>query len=213
MEMRLKILGGKHAGQEIRVPAPRFLIGRGEKCNLRPASELVSREHCLLEIEGGKASVRDLGSNNGTFVNGERIAAQRQLATGDRLTIGQLEFEVHLTPELSGRKRPAVKDVKDAAQRTRTAPAAADLDVAALLGEAGPTGARRDMQRAGASETSSGTIGPADETPPAGVPAVGQGAAKGSGQKPAGKLPPPPQAADSRSAAADMLKKLLNKKG
>ena len=53
MELRLKVLDGKHAGQEIRIPGPKFLIGRGDDCQLRPKSDSVSRRHCMLQIEKG----------------------------------------------------------------------------------------------------------------------------------------------------------------
>ena len=136
MELRLKVLGGKQAGQEIPIAGPKFLIGRGEECQLRPNSDAVSRQHCVLQLEDGRATVCDLGSRNGTLINDQRVEGRYTLKTGDRLTIGQLRFEVQLTTGLKGQKQPIVKDVKDAATRTRDAVAAEDLDVDAWLNAA-----------------------------------------------------------------------------
>ena len=121
MELRLKVLDGKHAGQEIRVAGPKFLIGRGDDCQLRPKSDSVSRRHCMLQIDEGRVTVRDLGSRNGTLVNDQRVEGQFALKTGDRLSIGQLKFEVNLTTGLKAAKQPVVKDVKDAATRSARA--------------------------------------------------------------------------------------------
>jgi predicted component of type VI protein secretion system len=96
MELTLKVVSGKHAGQKLRIPAPKFLIGRGEDCHLRPNSDLVSRHHCILFVGDSGAAVRDLNSRNGTFVNDERIKTDTPLREGDRLKIGHLTFEVRL---------------------------------------------------------------------------------------------------------------------
>ncbi len=136
MEMKLKVVSGKHVGQQIAISGPKFMIGRAEDNHLRPSSELISRHHCELLIEGTKASLKDLGSKNGTLVNDERVDGERVLQTGDRLTIGQLEFEVQLTHQLGGPKRPKVADAKEAAERLRSeAPAGEDADVAAWLSD------------------------------------------------------------------------------
>ena len=118
MELTLKLLSGRSAGQEVKVPVNKFLIGRADDCHLRPHSDLVSRHHCVLLIEEGFCAIRDFGSRNGTLVNGERVVGQRELKTGDRIKVGVLEFEVALSSSVGGKRRPKVKDVKDAAVRT-----------------------------------------------------------------------------------------------
>ena len=77
MELTLKVISGKHAGQKLRIPAPKFLIGRGEDCQLRPNSDLVSRHHCVLLVGSGGAVIRDLNSRNGTFVNDQKVAGDQ----------------------------------------------------------------------------------------------------------------------------------------
>jgi predicted component of type VI protein secretion system len=103
MELRLKILAGSHAGQEMRIGKAKFLVGRSEECNLRPNSEKVSRHHCVFLLGDGRATIRDLGSRNGTLVNGEKVVGEVELKKGDQLEIGPLQFEVRLidVPEVA----------------------------------------------------------------------------------------------------------------
>ena len=86
------------------------LIGRSGDCALQIPKEKdmrISRRHCLLIINPPKIRIRDLGSRNGTFVNGEQAAAGRlgdvpeQMAPqdvilnhGDKVSIGETEFEI-----------------------------------------------------------------------------------------------------------------------
>ena len=62
----------------------RLLVGRGPDTDLQLIDEKVSREHCVFERLGDGVVLKDLGSRNGTWVNGERLAAPRTLASGDQ---------------------------------------------------------------------------------------------------------------------------------
>ncbi|HEX2660741.1 MAG TPA: FHA domain-containing protein, partial [Polyangia bacterium] len=64
------------------------VIGRSSSAALQLIDGKVSREHCRLTVEGERVTVEDLGSQNGTFVNGERVRGPRLLARGDELAIG-----------------------------------------------------------------------------------------------------------------------------
>lgn len=69
-------------------------VGRSEENEVFLLDPSVSRAHAVVELDGGAATVRDLGSTNGTFVNGERIEAH-PLRDGDELTFGntRMRFE------------------------------------------------------------------------------------------------------------------------
>ena len=118
MDVKLVVLGGKHPGQEIAVQGPEFLVGRAPECKLRPNSDMVSRRHCMISIAEGRVTIRDLGSRNGTLVNDQKITGEHELRTGDKIKIGPLEFEVHLSTSVSGKKKPKVHNVQEAAART-----------------------------------------------------------------------------------------------
>ncbi|MDA0284142.1 MAG: FHA domain-containing protein [Planctomycetota bacterium] len=90
----LKVVGGKQDGKLIPLNTKKFLIGREQDCHLRPGSESVSRHHCAIAIDDFTVRVRDLGSSNGTYVNGKRIIGVHDANPGDALKIGSLEFEI-----------------------------------------------------------------------------------------------------------------------
>lgn len=92
--VELRVLTGTQAGTLIPVPEGKFLIGREHDCNLRPNSELISRHHCVFTLDPYSIRLRDLGSTNGTFVNGERLRGMTVLKPGDRVVAGKLEVMV-----------------------------------------------------------------------------------------------------------------------
>jgi pSer/pThr/pTyr-binding forkhead associated (FHA) protein len=149
MELTLKLLTGRSAGQEIKVKSGKFLIGRAEDCHLRPHSDLVSRHHCAILQQQGICVIHDFGSKNGTLINDERVVGQHELRNGDRLKIGNLDFEVQLTCSVGGQKRPKVKDVKDVAQRTASSKGAGEEDDISdwLNAEAAEAGKERETRR------------------------------------------------------------------
>jgi hypothetical protein len=72
----------------------RVRIGRSEENDVLLVDPSVSRTHAVVEVTGSEPLVRDLGSTNGTYVNGERVEAQ-PLRDGDELTFGntRMRFE------------------------------------------------------------------------------------------------------------------------
>lgn len=94
----LRVISGKAAGREIRI-AGDFLIGRqAEDEGKLGRDPEISRRHAMVSRDGGALVIEDLGSTNGTFVNGNRIAAPTQLAAGDRIEVGDTVIEVSLAP-------------------------------------------------------------------------------------------------------------------
>lgn len=107
MRIKLVVVGGKLAGKEIVVRTAQFLIGRDETCNLRPASNMVSKLHCALVTADTGVWLRDLKSTNGTFVNGKKVAERVQLSDGDELRVGPLTLKVHIEGEPAPKTRQA----------------------------------------------------------------------------------------------------------
>lgn len=118
MKVELKVVGGSRSGQTIPITIPQFMIGRAEDCHLKPRSELISRYHCAILSEDAYVAVRDLGSKNGVYVNGERIVGERELKNGDHIVIGPLEFEIVLSVALKGATKPKVDSISDVVART-----------------------------------------------------------------------------------------------
>ena len=126
MKLSLMVLSeGKARGHTIPITLQQFLIGRDKECQLRPASQMISKRHCAVLVKAGKAFVRDFGSTNGTFVNDEPVKGERQLANDDLLKVGPLLFRVVMEGTVAVNK-PTPPPPKSAG-------ASDDDDVAAML--------------------------------------------------------------------------------
>jgi pSer/pThr/pTyr-binding forkhead associated (FHA) protein len=109
----------------------KLVIGRTEDCSVRLSGgldyQLVSRHHCLLDVNPAEVRVRDLGSLNGTYVNGfligrrpksdvaedatEMIDSGYPLADGDELQLGPVVFDIHLDlPGAPAKKEAAPRE-------------------------------------------------------------------------------------------------------
>jgi pSer/pThr/pTyr-binding forkhead associated (FHA) protein len=69
-------------------------IGRAEENRIHVPNPGISRKHALIKASSGGFVISDLGSQNGTFVNGERIS-ERRLANGDAIDLGSVKFVFH----------------------------------------------------------------------------------------------------------------------
>jgi pSer/pThr/pTyr-binding forkhead associated (FHA) protein len=99
IETSLKILAGPSSGQTMPISAGTLVIGREDNCDFQSRSRYISRHHCLLLRDEYTLRVHDLGSKNGTFVNGHRITyGETILLPGDIVSLGDLEFEIVLEP-------------------------------------------------------------------------------------------------------------------
>jgi pSer/pThr/pTyr-binding forkhead associated (FHA) protein len=108
MKVQLIVVRGKPEGKVIPLVGPKFKIGRGETCHLRPSSEQVSREHAEFSIEGSAVIVRDLGSRNGTLVNGKALTTEPYLLKDrDLVQVGPLTFAVSITEAAPAAAKPA----------------------------------------------------------------------------------------------------------
>ena len=85
VELTLKAIGGELDGQEFTFRGPTYcVLGRSRTCTLRvPGDATVSRQHCVLELNSDGVWVQDLGSLNGTHINGEKIGQRERYRHGD----------------------------------------------------------------------------------------------------------------------------------
>lgn len=113
--IKLTVLDGRLKGKEYVFDGQtRCLVGRAEDCDVRLPLDLehanISRHHCLLEIDPPAVFIRDLGSRNGTFINGAKIGQREpqqeaenadpgafpahELRNGDTVRVGHTVFQV-----------------------------------------------------------------------------------------------------------------------
>src|ERR1700689_978563 len=80
------------------MPQGKLLIGREKDCQLRLDSNSVSAHHCVLLLDEYALRIRDLGSKNGTLVNGNRIGKHESiLLHDDTVSIDNLTFQIDLS--------------------------------------------------------------------------------------------------------------------
>ncbi|MEX2612260.1 MAG: DUF3662 and FHA domain-containing protein [Gaiellaceae bacterium] len=79
------------AGRKHEITSPQVVLGRSRACDVHVADVNVSRKHAELHQEGATYWIVDLGSTNGTVVNGKRIERER-LRDGDKITLGSTEI-------------------------------------------------------------------------------------------------------------------------
>jgi DNA-binding winged helix-turn-helix (wHTH) protein len=79
-------------GEDLPLDSGESLVGRDPDSAVRVDDERVSRRHARIRVDGGRATVEDLGSKNGTYVRGIRIAGPTALENGDELRVGSASF-------------------------------------------------------------------------------------------------------------------------
>jgi pSer/pThr/pTyr-binding forkhead associated (FHA) protein len=95
MDVRLKFLLGPLSGQTVPLGAGELVIGRDKDCGFGAMSDFVSRQHCVLTLTEDALTIRDLGSKNGTFVNGSRVGGTAtDLMHGAIVSVGDFVFQI-----------------------------------------------------------------------------------------------------------------------
>ena len=88
MQWALRFISGKYQGGEFPLrPHREIVIGRSSELDMVLVEDMVSRKHAKITTDDKTVSIQDLGSTNGTFVNGEKIR-KVELKDGDRILIG-----------------------------------------------------------------------------------------------------------------------------
>ena len=83
-------------------------LGRHPDNTIQVLDRIVSKNHCHIDEADGRFVLKDLGSLNGTFINGERVDKQRTLSMGDEITLGatKIVFDPPGAPAMT-REAPA----------------------------------------------------------------------------------------------------------
>jgi pSer/pThr/pTyr-binding forkhead associated (FHA) protein len=227
MEVTLKVLDGAKSGAKISVKKAEFIIGRSQSCHLCAGSSAISRQHCAIIRDDHRVAIKDLGSRNGTLVNGQKIAGEVELASGDEIIVGPLKFLITITPGINNLKKPEVKSVAESVARTADSPSSSvgDEDISRWL--LNPASALTETQTiriddtnaiqrmhdsaaSGQSEMVGAENADAENADSSEVPTTADEAAEESSVKRAPgklpKLPAKPGAKDSREAAVEALR-------
>jgi len=230
MDVILKVIEGAKNGAKLSIKKSEFLIGRSPECHLSAGSTAISRKHCAILRSDNRVAIKDLGSRNGTYVNGRKIEGEVELTSGDEILVGPLKFLLTITAGIANGKRPEVKSVAEAAARVaESAPKPGGVDDISLWLEDSATSALNEtqtirmddtnavhmkMRQALAEEAQAAAAAETVAEPNADAAAadVAEPAAeekkadekKGPGKLP--KLPLKPSSKDSREAAAEALR-------
>jgi pSer/pThr/pTyr-binding forkhead associated (FHA) protein len=220
MDVILKVTKGSKIGAKIAVKKEEFLIGRSPECHLCAGSTSISRKHCAIRRDGTKVTIEDLGSRNGTVVNGEKIAGVTELHSGDDIVIGSLGFMLTISSGLANEKKPEVKTVAEAVERTAaksSGPIGVEDISGWLIDTDKPKGTFSDTQTIKLDDTKATELRDAmkklEESGAIEVPVQEaeeeKSAEKSKDKKEPGKLPPSfkqPATKDSREAAVEALR-------
>jgi len=128
-------------------------LGRAERNDVCLCHDSVSRLHAVLEFRSGTWCVRDVSSRNGTWVNGERLFAERVLRDGDEIRLGAVRLVFRHAPDVPDLTRPE-RDVlvalfRNGAEHPRTEPASTrEIAMALVLTEAAVKVHLRSLYRA-----------------------------------------------------------------
>ena len=123
----LTVSRGPGAGGRFDIGGAAVTIGRQAQCDVQVKDTWVSRRHARIAWTGTEYIVEDLGSTNGTFVNGERVAGPRALKSGDLLRLGdqvELGFEMRMSAPLH--EEPALPGVAPSPVRSARPPRPAE---------------------------------------------------------------------------------------
>ena len=120
---------GPGTGQLVPIGEGALILGRSSSCDLRLPHAAISRRHARLTRRGERLFLEDLGSQNGTFLDDERLAGPRELQVGQRIHIGPAVLRLRI-PGVTARtdrprRRPTAPEAEGAVRPLRIAVLAA----------------------------------------------------------------------------------------
>jgi hypothetical protein len=93
----LQILLGRERTRVHAVEGGAYVLGRSSECDLVLASDIVSRRHAAIAVGATDVRVKDLGSSNGTYINGARVLGEGVAIQGDIILVGDVALRLHGT--------------------------------------------------------------------------------------------------------------------
>ena len=90
----LRFISGKYQGGEFPIVNDKpIIVGRSSDLDMVLVEDMVSRKHARITMQQEQIWIEDLGSTNGTFVNGDKLTQAMMLKKGDRVKIGETVLE------------------------------------------------------------------------------------------------------------------------
>jgi hypothetical protein len=115
----MRFISGKYQGGEFPLPPnSEIIVGRSSDLDMVLVEDMVSRKHAKISVDTEQVTIQDLGSTNGTFVNGERVK-RATLNDGDRVLIGTSIIKL-VTSDAPLSAAPASKKIQQVAEARRT---------------------------------------------------------------------------------------------
>src|SRR5206468_6935618 len=122
-QLALRFISGKYQGGEFPLADHKeIVVGRSSDLDMVLVEDMVSRRHARIACNGTQITIEDLGSTNGTFVNGEKIK-RATLKEGDRILIGTSILKVIAGDGSPESTTDAKRDLENVAQQRRTSQA------------------------------------------------------------------------------------------
>jgi predicted component of type VI protein secretion system len=223
MKVSLVVASGVHQGKVVPIVGPQFLVGRDPQCQLRPASQAVSKQHCAVIVRDGSVYLKDFGSTNGTILNEAVVQNEERLLTNnDSVKIGPLDFLVRIEADVPKQDGTPLPDINPEAARALAAVKAVSKPAPASQS---PTPSPSSLQTPASSEDAEHDrlaamlLGLDDGEVPGGstvvdVPAAAVEAGVGTekpGEKPAEKKGAVPTREDTSNAASEILRKYMRR--
>jgi pSer/pThr/pTyr-binding forkhead associated (FHA) protein len=94
MPVQFRVVNSKEPDSTYTVWKSPYIVGRHKDCDIRVVNKAVSVRHCAIVLRDDRVWVRDLGSTNGTRVNGEPIHGDWELTHGDKIWVGPAIIEL-----------------------------------------------------------------------------------------------------------------------
>jgi pSer/pThr/pTyr-binding forkhead associated (FHA) protein len=125
-QFQFVVHSGPNTGKVYPLEAPEIIIGRDASNVIAINDAEVSRKHAKLSLQNSVYEIQDLGSTNGTFINGQRITGSQELKPGDTVTLGEnivLMYETAFDPNATVVSSTQVPKIVAPLQKPAPAPA------------------------------------------------------------------------------------------